>query len=373
VLNVSPIINRYFNGVTGASWNNVTSWSEDVAGLTPATVIPTTTDTLIFSTANAVGPAVATTVDAALTIDSLVFTSTPTGITSFTVAPGTGGALTIYPGSSNNGIEVQADAGSIAISAPITATGVQAWTVDGTGANGSSLTLSGGVAFNAPVTKAGNGTLTLSGAGTGSGGLNFAAGSLNLGAANALGSGLFQLGSGVTVRNVAGSAIALAGANAMVWKQGFTVDGNNLSFGNGAVTLTENVTFNAASLALTGAATTAFTTVAPANDGRTVTLSDERHLGALDGHAGHRTEHPVLGTKVTSVVQRHDVPALGLAPPPRRRTRSSPPTRPTPSTASSRTAARASRSPRRARASSPSVASTPSVAPARPSTSRAAS
>jgi autotransporter-associated beta strand protein len=273
VLNVSPIINRYFNGVTGASWNNVTSWSEDVAGLTPATVIPTTTDTLIFSTANAVGPAVATTVDAALTIDSLVFTSTPTGITSFTVAPGTGGALTIYPGSSNNGIEVQSNAGAIAISAPITATGVQAWTVDGTGANGSSLTLSGGVAFNAPVTKAGNGTLTLSGAGTGSGGLNFAAGSLNLGAANALGSGLFQLGSGVTVRNVAGSAIALAGANAMVWKQGFTVDGNNLSFGNGAVTLTENVTFNAASLALTGAATTAFTTVAPANDGRTVTLS----------------------------------------------------------------------------------------------------
>mgnify|MGYP007028597594 CR=1 FL=1 len=215
VLTASPVINRYFNGVTGASWNSLTSWSDDAAGTVPSTVLPGLTETLNFSTANAVGPAVATTLDAAFTVDSLIFTSTPTGVTSFTVAPGTGGALTIYPGSSNNGIEVQANAGAITISAPLTATGVQAWTVDGTGVNGSSLTLSGGVTYTAPVTKAGAGTLTLSGAGTGTGGLNIALGSVNIAHASAFGTGPLKFGSGVTINNTSGGVLVNAGNAAM--------------------------------------------------------------------------------------------------------------------------------------------------------------
>ena len=36
MLNASPIINLYFNGVTGASWNTAGSWSTDLAGTTAA-------------------------------------------------------------------------------------------------------------------------------------------------------------------------------------------------------------------------------------------------------------------------------------------------------------------------------------------------
>jgi len=255
VLNASPIINRYFNGVTGASWNTAGTWSQDLAGLTPATAAPTLTDTLIFSTANAVGPAVATTLDAALTVDSLVFTSTPTGITSFTVASGVGGTLAIYPGSSNNGIEVQADAGAILISAPITTQGVQSWTVAAAGLNGTSLTLSGGVNFTAPVTKAGAGLLSLTGAGTGAGGLNVTLGSVNVGSASAFGTGLLRLGSGVTLDNVSGAALVNSGANAMEWNAGFTFVGTgSYDLGAGAVLLRESsaLTVSANSLTATG-------------------------------------------------------------------------------------------------------------------------
>ena len=252
VLNASPIINRYFNAPAGGSWNVAANWSEDLAGLTPASAVPAITDTLIFSTANVTGPAVATTLDAALTVDSLVFTSTPTGVTSVTVAPGTGGTLAVYPGSSNNGIEVQANAGAILISAPLSTQGVQTWTVDGTGANGSALTLSGGVAFNTPVTKAGAGTLTLTGAGTGAGGLNISLGSVNIGNASAFGTGLVRLGSGVTLDNVSGAALVNAGANALEWNAGFTFTGTqSYDFGAGAVLMRENAAVTVSGGALT--------------------------------------------------------------------------------------------------------------------------
>ncbi|MEK0437030.1 MAG: hypothetical protein RLZZ233_1, partial [Verrucomicrobiota bacterium] len=256
VLNASPIINRYFNAPAGGSWNVAANWSEDLAGLTPASAVPSITDTLIFSTANVTGPAVATTLDAALTVDSLVFTSVPTGVTSVSVAPGTGGTLAIYPGSSNNGIEVQANAGAVLISAPITTQGVQTWTVDGTGANGSSLTLSGGVAFNTPVTKAGAGLLVLTGAGTGSGGLNISLGSVNVGSASAFGTGLVRLGSGVILDNVSGAALANSGGNAFEWNAGFTFVGTqSYDLGAGAVLLRESsgVTVSAGTLTVGGA------------------------------------------------------------------------------------------------------------------------
>ena len=242
VLTASPVINRYFNGVTGASWSTLASWSDDAAGTVPSTVLPGLTETLNFSTVNAVGPVIATTLDGAITVDSLIFSSTPTGVTSFTVAAGTLGTLAIYPGSSNNGIEVKADAGAILISAPLTATGVQAWTVDGTGLNGSSLTLSGGVAYTAPVTKAGAGTLTLSGAGTGTGGLNIALGTVNIGTASAFGTGPLKFGSGITINNTSGGVLANTGANTLEWNSGFTFTGtNSYDLGAGAVSLREDV------------------------------------------------------------------------------------------------------------------------------------
>jgi len=241
VLTASPVINRYFNGLTGASWGTLASWSDDSAGSTPSTVLPGLTETLNFSTVNAAGPIIATTLDRAFTVDSLIFSSTPTGVTSFTVAPGTGGTLAIYPGSSNNGIEVQSNAGAITISAPLTSTGVQAWTVDGTGVNGSSLTLSGGVTYTAPVTKAGAGTLTLSGAGTGAGGLNIALGSVNIGTASAFGTGPLKFGSGITINNTSGGVLVNTGNNTQEWNASYAFTGtNSYDLGTGAVSLKDN-------------------------------------------------------------------------------------------------------------------------------------
>ncbi|NBN95311.1 MAG: hypothetical protein EBV31_06785, partial [Verrucomicrobia bacterium] len=241
-IQASQISYAFFNGDQGSSLlaNNAgdTNWATDVSGATDTGVLPALTDALVFGTNNVTAGAKSLTLDGNLSVDSLIFNAL-TGVPSIAIAQGTSGTLTLTPGSSANGIAVKDNAGAITISAPLVAAGAQTWSVVGTGANGSSLALTGPVAFAGPITKTGVGTLTLSGANTGSGGLNFTDGTLNLGSASAVGSGLFQLGNAVTINNVAGAAVTLTGNNAMTWKQGFTVSGNNLSFGNGAVTLTD--------------------------------------------------------------------------------------------------------------------------------------
>ena len=263
-IDASLISYVYFNGDQGASLlANVagnTNWATTAAGTTDTGALPATTDALVFGTANVTAGAKSLTLDGDLSVDSLIFNAL-TGVPSITIAQGTAGTLTLTPGSSANGIAVNDAAGAITISAPLVASGAQTWNVVGTGANGSSLALTGPVNFAGPVTKIGAGALTLSGANTGAGGLNFTAGTLNLGSASALGTGLLQLGSGVAVANVASSALALSANNAMVWKQGFTLSGNNLSFGNGAVTLTDNAALGASSLSLAGAGINSNTTV----------------------------------------------------------------------------------------------------------------
>jgi autotransporter-associated beta strand protein len=263
-IQASQITYAFFNGDQGSSLlanaAGNTNWATDIGGGTDTGVLPALTDALVFGTSNVTAGAQNLTLDGDLSVDSLIFNAL-TGVPSIAIAQGTSGILTLTPGSSANGIAVNDSAGAITISAPLVAAGAQTWKVVGTGSNGSSLALTGPVSFTGPITKIGTGTLTLSGANTGAGGLNFTEGTLNLGSASAVGSGVFQLGSGITLNNVAGSAVTLASANAMVWKQGFTVSGNNLSFGNGAVTLTDNATINAASLSLTGAGLNSNTTV----------------------------------------------------------------------------------------------------------------
>ncbi|NBV52685.1 MAG: hypothetical protein EBR83_04010, partial [Verrucomicrobia bacterium] len=272
----SQITTAFFNGDQGNSLlaNNAgnTNWATDASGANDTGVLPLLTDALVFGTANVTAGAKNLTLDGDLSVDSLIFNAL-TGVPSIAIAQGTAGTLTLTPGSSANGIAVNTDAGAITISAPLVAAGAQTWKVVGTGTNGSSLALTGPVTFAGPITKIGAGTLTLSGANTGAGGLNFTDGTLNLGSASAVGSGLFQLGTGVTINNVAGAAVTLAASNAMVWKQGFTVSGNNLSFGNGAVSLTDNATINAASLSLTGAGLNSNTTVTlPVNGTSVLTM-----------------------------------------------------------------------------------------------------
>ena len=250
----------YWKGdVVGGSWsaNNAgdTNWASDLAGTTDLGALPIATDTLVFSATSAVGPTFTTTLDGNFTADSLKFTANPSGVTAVAVNQGTSGTLTLTPASANNGISVPADAGAITIGAPLATGATQAWEVIGGGANGSSLTVSGAVTIGHQISKTGAGVLTISGSNTGSGGINFAAGTLVIGNDNALGTGTFSIGAGTTV-DTGAAAIVNAGNNVQNWNGNFTFTGTNtLNLGTGAVALGDNViaTVSAQTLTVGGA------------------------------------------------------------------------------------------------------------------------
>ncbi len=245
-LTTTALIARYWNGAqAGGSWTG-TNWSSDATGLIPSAV-PSGAHTVIFSASNAPftsGSSIDTTLDAAFAVDSMQFISVPAGVTTVTVAPGTGGTLSLNPVSPSNGILVGNNAGAIGISAPITVAGPQTWTVDGTGT--SSLAVSGNVAFTAAMTKSGGGALTLSGNNSGAGGVTLSGGTLNLGSAAPLGAGTLTVNAGSTLDNTTAGLLTLA--NAQVWNGSFTYAGTaqSLDLGAAAVTLGNDVTVNVA-------------------------------------------------------------------------------------------------------------------------------
>jgi len=235
----------YWKGDVGGSWssNNAanTNWASDLAGSTDIGALPIATDTLVFSSAGAVGTTFTTTLDGSFTADSLKFTANPAGVTAVAINQGSSGTLTLSPAGANNGISVPADAGAITIGAPIATGAIQTWEVVGGGTNGSSLTVSGAVTIGHLINKTGAGVLTLSGSNTGAGGLVLAAGTLAIGHANALGAGSFSIDVG-TVLDTGAAAIVNAGNNVQNWSGNFTFAGTNtLNLGTGAVTLGDNV------------------------------------------------------------------------------------------------------------------------------------
>ncbi|MDP2323937.1 MAG: autotransporter-associated beta strand repeat-containing protein, partial [Gammaproteobacteria bacterium] len=247
-LTVSALTLRYWQGDQDGSWstNNSgnTNWSTDENGVTDVGALPASTDTLVFSATNAqftTGSVINTTLDGSRMADSLRFLGAPAGVTAFTIAPGSGGTLTLVPVSSNNGISVADNAGAVTISAQIATGAAQTWEVIGTGANGSSLTISGGVTFNNSVTKTGAGALTLSGSNSEAGGLTINAGTLNLGSATAPGTGTLTLGPGIVLDNTSGAPLTLTNNNAVVVNGSFSFTGTNaLDLGTGALTLGVN-------------------------------------------------------------------------------------------------------------------------------------
>lgn len=247
-LQTSVLSNRYWtNSQASGSWTTVnggslSNFSTDLAGAANSGEVPQTADTVIFSSSAAsVGASpINTTLDAAFTIDSLRFTAQPAGAT-VSIAPGTGGTLTVTPVSTANGITVDSNGGAVTISAPLTAGTAQTWSVNGTGA--SSLTLSGNVTYTGDVTKTGAGTLTVSGpANAGSGDFTLAGGTLNANSNGALGTGTFTIGAGTTLDNGSAGLVTLTGS-ANVWNGNFTYTGatQSLDLGTGAVTLAGNV------------------------------------------------------------------------------------------------------------------------------------
>ena len=252
VVNFNPIYWR--NGQGDNSWNTlgsgVANWTTDAAGTTDALAVPGPADTVIFSATSAPlsGTTITTTLDNNFTIDGLQFKATPTGVTSVTLNQGSTGTLTIAPSSTSSGISVDADGGNSVINAPLVASNAnvasQTWSVDGTGANGSSLTVAGPLTISARIVKTGGGALTLSGVNSGTGGLTLNAGTLNINSNTALGTGTFTIAPGTTINNSLGSSVDLTGTNpAMNWNGSFTFTGSNdLNLGTGAVILGGNAT-----------------------------------------------------------------------------------------------------------------------------------
>jgi len=216
------------------SWASVVSgdsnFSTDLGGATDLGAAPGTGNTVIFS--SSVAPFTSTTVidttlDNNFFIDSLEFTAAPTGITAVTIAPGTvaTNTLTIAPASSANGIDVASNAGAITISAPVVVGADQTWNVVGTGANGSSLTLSGTLTGTSDLTKSGAGTLTLSGDFSGyTGDIDLTAGIINIAR-----TGTFTVSNLIT-SSTGGGGLTKSGSGIM------TINNNSNTF-TGPVTL----------------------------------------------------------------------------------------------------------------------------------------
>lgn len=183
----------YWRGDVGGSWSTViigptndTNWATDIAGGTDREAGPGATTTVYFSASNATGPAITTTLDNDFTINDIVFLSSPAGVTNVTIAQGTAGTLTFTPADSAKGVEVQDNAGAIAISAPVHLGAAQTWNVSATGA---SLAVSGVIsgADTSSLTKTGAGTLTLSAANTYTGRTIINAGTIAINAESRLG------------------------------------------------------------------------------------------------------------------------------------------------------------------------------------------
>lgn len=233
----------YWRGALNNSWSaynaGVTNWTTDAAGTLNAGGNPGASNSVIFSASPVAGPAVTTTLDGNYVIRDLTFTAVPNGVTSVTIAPGINStnSLTLAPITDTTGILVQDNAGSVTISAPIVLGAAQTWNVVGTGANGSSLTVSGGISGSGNLTKSGTGTLSINGVSTNSGSTTITGGTVVGGVASAFsGSSAYTVNSPAIVRlnGFANAMGSLAGSgivenNHASTAATLTVGANNLS------------------------------------------------------------------------------------------------------------------------------------------------
>lgn len=139
----------YWLGGVNSSWlgfdaNLNSNFTTDAAGTVNAKGTPGSGNRVIFSASPAASGQISTTLDGNFVIQDLHFTSSPAGVTSVAIAPGSvaSNSLTITPSVNTDGIDVAANAGAVTISAPVVLGAAQTWNVSGTGA---SLTVTGAV------------------------------------------------------------------------------------------------------------------------------------------------------------------------------------------------------------------------------------
>ncbi|MGC3968188.1 MAG: autotransporter-associated beta strand repeat-containing protein [Pirellulales bacterium] len=228
----------YWRGAVNNSWigfnNGNSNFTSDAAGTVNTNGTPGVNTRVIFSTVNATGPAVATTLDDSFNVSQLLFTSSPSGITSVAIGPGavSTNSLTITPTAATDGIDVQDNAGAISISAPIVLGAAQAWKVSNVGT--ASLSLTGGLSGGFALTKDGLGTLFVGGTDSRTGTTNLAAGVLQALSANSFSAvSAYTVASGATLRlnglaNAIGSLTGLGTVeNGSATAATLTLGGNN--------------------------------------------------------------------------------------------------------------------------------------------------
>lgn len=316
--------NLYWNNTqaTGSWATNVsgaTSFTNDLAGTTDGTFTPGPGTTAIFGSTNTTtlpGTTFTTSLDANFTVKGLQFTANPTGVTAWTVNAGT-------PATSNltikaNGIDVAANAGVVTLNPNVILGAAQTWSVDGGGANGSSLSAAGIISGNGfLLTKTGAGTLNLSGVNTFDGGLTIKAGTVIATVSNKALGGTTGTGT-VTLGDAAGGGAAslligttgLTYANPIVLATGATgplIIGNSADIAamtfSGGVTGVNHLTIQNDSA--TAAARTIAFTLQPVNNAGTVT-NQGTSTGTVTISGG-------IGSNVTSIIENSATSALTIS------------------------------------------------------------
>jgi len=203
-----------WSATTGGSWMNGTDW-----GSTPTNYPDGPGVRAVFSSLGN-GSAKTVTLDDAITLRRLMFSADQTG--SVTLAPGTGGSLTLdSTGTGQPTLDVLAGSGNHTITAKVSLVGsnVHKWNVD---AN-QTLTVSGNISGTQGLTKLQAGTLLLNGTNTYSGPTTVSAGTLG---------GMGSIASAVTV---AAGATITAGTSPST--PSLTIGGNLALNGRYLVTL----------------------------------------------------------------------------------------------------------------------------------------
>jgi autotransporter-associated beta strand protein len=222
-----PILSSWI-GVGSGSWGAAGNWDSGV----PSSV----GDTASFGNSIPSSASATITLDGDRTISTLTFSAT--GGRRYTIAPGSGGTLTLNNGSAN--VSVNVVAGSQTISAPVS---LSSGTVTMNLSSGSLLTLSGNLSGTGQLVQSGSGTLILTGANTNSGGITVSGGTLQGNTASLTND---ITNNGTLVFNQLSNA---------TYSHSISGAGNVMKTGAGNLTLTGNNTYTGLTTIVTGTLT----------------------------------------------------------------------------------------------------------------------